>query len=110
HSGSLSQEIKPQLFGVGKDGDLGRLFIRVKPGTEVASLQKVGDLYKKMFPLTPYDYKFISDENRAQYQQEAKWKQMMLFGAIITIFISCIGLFGLSVLAAEKRVKAIGIR
>jgi putative ABC transport system permease protein len=110
HSGSLSQEIMPQLFAVGKDNDLGRLFIRVKPGTEVASLQKVGDLYKKMFPLTPYEYKFVSDENRAQYQQEAKWKQMMFFGAIITIFISCIGLFGLSVLAAEKRVKEIGIR
>ena len=34
----------------------------------------------------------------------------MLFSAILTIFISCIGLFGLSVLAAEKRTKEIGIR
>ena len=34
----------------------------------------------------------------------------MLFGAILTIFISCIGLFGLSVLSAEKRTKEIGIR
>jgi putative ABC transport system permease protein len=33
-----------------------------------------------------------------------------LFGAILTIFISCIGLFGLSVLSAEKRTKEIGIR
>ena len=34
----------------------------------------------------------------------------MLFSAILTIFISCIGLFGLSVLSAEKRTKEIGIR
>jgi putative ABC transport system permease protein len=34
----------------------------------------------------------------------------MLFAAILTIFISCIGLFGLSVLAAEKRTKEVGIR
>jgi putative ABC transport system permease protein len=34
----------------------------------------------------------------------------MLFGAILTIFISCIGLFGLSVLSAEKRTKEVGIR
>src|SRR3954453_11553424 len=34
----------------------------------------------------------------------------VLFGAILTIFISCIGLFGLSVLSAEKRTKEIGIR
>ena len=44
------------------------------------------------------------------YEAEARWKQIILFGAILTIFISCIGLFGLSVLSAEKRTKEIGIR
>ena len=44
------------------------------------------------------------------YEAEARWKQIMLFAAVLTIFISCIGLFGLSVLAAEKRTKEIGIR
>ena len=34
----------------------------------------------------------------------------MLFGAVLTIFISCIGLFGLATLSAEKRTKEIGIR
>lgn len=48
--------------------------------------------------------------NLRNYEAEAKWKQMILFGAAITIFISCIGLFGLSVLSAEKRTKEIGIR
>jgi putative ABC transport system permease protein len=44
------------------------------------------------------------------YQAEAKWKQILFFSAILTIFISCIGLFGLSVLSAEKRTKEIGVR
>lgn len=110
HYGNLSQEIKPQLFSAGRRPDLGRLLMRIKPGSEASSLAIVSDLYKKMFPLTPYNYRFLQDSNRNQYQQESKWKQMMFFGAIITIFISCIGLFGLSVLAAEKRVKEIGIR
>jgi putative ABC transport system permease protein len=48
--------------------------------------------------------------NARNYEAEQKWKQIILFGAALTIFISCIGLFGLSVLAAEKRVKEIGIR
>ena len=34
----------------------------------------------------------------------------MLFSALLTIFISCIGLFGLSVLSAERRTKEMGIR
>jgi putative ABC transport system permease protein len=50
------------------------------------------------------------EENRLQYESEAKWKQIISFGAALTIFISCIGLFGLSMLAAEKRTKEIGIR
>src|SRR5205085_6758148 len=48
--------------------------------------------------------------NLKSYEAEAKWKQVMLFAAVLTIFISCIGLFGLSVLSAEKRTKEIGIR
>jgi putative ABC transport system permease protein len=52
----------------------------------------------------------MNDKNLRSYEAESKWKQIMLFGAILTIFISCIGLFGLSVLSAEKRTKEIGIR
>src|SRR4029077_7806328 len=66
--------------------------------------------FKKLFPTSPYSYIFKDQENLKNYEAEAKWKQIMLFGAILTIFISCIGLFGLSVLSAEKRTKEIGIR
>jgi putative ABC transport system permease protein len=60
--------------------------------------------------MNPYAYVFKNDENRKQYADVEKWKQIILFGAILTIFISCIGLFGLSVLSAKKRTKEIGIR
>ena len=52
----------------------------------------------------------METENLKKYESEAKWKQIMLFGAVLTIFISCIGLFGLATLSAEKRTKEIGIR
>jgi putative ABC transport system permease protein len=52
----------------------------------------------------------LNEQNIKNYEVEAKWKQIILFGAALTIFISCIGLFGLSVLSAEKRTKEIGIR
>ena len=67
-------------------------------------------LSKNLFPIDPYTYRFKDLENSKNYEAEAKWKQMMLFGAIFTIFISCIGFFGLSVLSAEKRTKEVGIR
>lgn len=65
---------------------------------------------RQRYPLSPFVYKFKDEENRAQYESEARWKNIVLFGAALTIFVSCIGLFGLSVLSAEKRTKEIGIR
>jgi putative ABC transport system permease protein len=73
-------------------------------------LKTIQKTFKQLYPLSPYSYVFMNDQNRKNYEAEAKWKQIMLFGAILTIFISCIGLFGLSVLSAEKRTKEIGIR
>src|SRR5579863_9031155 len=52
----------------------------------------------------------MDQQNRNQYTMEGNWKDVMLFAAIITVFISCIGLFGLTVLATERRTKEIGIR
>lgn len=110
HYRSLSEEIGPQLFAMNSSNRYGLAFIRIKPNSESASLEHIAASFKKLFPLNPFVYKFKDVENRRAYESEAKWKQMMLFGAILTIFISCIGLFGLSVLAAEKRTKEIGIR
>ncbi|MVM32568.1 FtsX-like permease family protein [Spirosoma sp. HMF4905] len=110
HFASLSQEIKPELFTMKPGNAYAKAFIKIKPNTETASLQHIETVFKKLFPLSPYSYKFMDQENLKRYESEAKWKQMMLFGAILTIFISCIGLFGLATLSAERRTKEIGIR
>ena len=110
HFQSLTTKIGIQLFTMKPSNGFGKAFIKIKPGTETASLQHIEKTFKKLFPITPYSYKFVDQENVRAYESEEKWKQIMLFSAILTIFISCIGLFGLSVLAAEKRTKEIGIR
>ena len=110
HYGSLTEKIGPQLFTMKEDNPYGLAVIKIKPNTAAESLNTIEKTFKQLFLLSPYTYKFMNEENRRQYEAEAKWKQIMLFGAILTIFISCIGLFGLSVLSAEKRTKEIGIR
>lgn len=110
HYESLTSKIGKQLFTMKPGNGFGKVFIKIKPGSETASLQTIEKTFKKLFPISPYSYKFVDQENLKRYEAENKWKQIMLFSAILTIFISCIGLFGLSVLAAEKRTKEIGIR
>lgn len=109
HYGALTQEIKPQLFTMKSKG-FGMVHIKIKPNSETESLAHIEQTFKNLFPINPYSYKFKDLENEKVYESEAKWKQIMLFGAILTIFISCIGLFGLATLSAEKRTKEIGIR
>jgi len=108
HFASLTKKIKPQLFSM--NGLYGTYYIRIKPNTAASSLKWIQKVYHQFYPMNPYSYVFKNDENRKQYADVEKWKQVILFGAILTIFISCIGLFGLSVLSAEKRTKEIGIR
>lgn len=110
HYEALNKKIGPQLFTMRPKNGYGKAFIKIKPNTETASLRHLEATFKKLFPFSPYAYKFLDVENRRQYEAEAKWKQIMLFGAVLTIFISCIGLFGLATLSAERRTKEVGIR
>lgn len=110
HFEALTQEIKPQLFTMKPGNPYGKAFIKIKPNSASAALAHIEKTFKRLFPTSPYIYTFKNEENRKNYEQEAKWRQVMFASAVLTIFISCIGLFGLSVLSAEKRIKEIGIR
>jgi putative ABC transport system permease protein len=110
HFHSLNEEIGPELFTMKAKNSYGMSYIKIKHGTETASLKHIEKIFKKLFPFYPYSFTFKADKNIKNYDAEAKWKQIMMFSAILTIFISCIGLFGLSVLSAERRTKEMGIR
>ncbi len=110
HFVALNQKIRPQLFTMKPKNDFGKVFVKIKPHTETESLRAIEQTFKKLFPISPYSYSFLDQDNLKKYESEAKWKQIMLFGAILTIFISCIGLLGLATLSAERRTKEIGIR
>jgi len=110
HFASLTEKIEPQLFYMKNSSLYGMYWIKIKPNSATASLKWIQKLVQQFYPTDPYSYVFKNDDNRKQYADIEKWKQILFFGAILTIFISCIGLFGLTVLSAEKRTKEIGIR
>jgi putative ABC transport system permease protein len=110
HYHSLNEKIGPQLFTMKAKNEYGMTFLKIRPGTESSTLKYIQTKFRQLFPMMPYGYSFKADDNFKSYEAERKWKQIMLFSAVLTIFISCIGLFGLSVLSAERRIKEIGIR
>lgn len=88
-----------------------QIFIRLKPTDNVqAALNKLETVYKNADPTKPFDYKFLNDDFNQKFEQTRFIGTLSaLFGGL-AIFISCLGLFGLSAFTAEQRTKEIGVR
>jgi putative ABC transport system permease protein len=74
------------------------------------ALAFIGDTWRSIFPDHPFEYQFLDDHFKDVYKADQQVTTMITVLAILAIFISCLGLFGLASYSAEKRIKEIGIR
>jgi len=110
HFLDLTQKVSPEMFRMKPTDPWGNLFVKISGENKAATLRYIEKTFKQLYLFKPYQYSFKDAEVAEQYDKEAKWKQIVTFSAFLTIFISCIGLFGLATLSAERRRKEIGIR
>lgn len=111
HFSSLNEKIVPELLHMNRNfNSYRKVLLKMNPGTRAADLTFISNIFKKLYPETPYSYIFKSEENKKQYENESRWKRIITFSAILAIFISCTGLFALATLSSEKRAREIGIR
>lgn len=106
------EPVKPTVFMIkAPNGKTNWVNIKINP-TMAASeaLIKIEAALKKIIPNTPFDYKFVDEEYNAKFLAEVRIGKLAAFFAILAVFISCLGLFGLSSYVAEQRTKEIGIR
>lgn len=74
------------------------------------NLQKMERIFKKYNPEYPFDYKFVDEAYAQKFENEQRQGTLAGLFAALTIFISCLGLFGLATYMAENRIKEIGVR
>ena len=89
----------------------GIIFIKLKHSDDVHSqIESIRTTFKKADNLYPFDYRFLDDSFERLFRStQFVGKLALLFGGL-AIFISCLGLFGLSSFMAEQRTKEIGVR
>jgi putative ABC transport system permease protein len=75
-----------------------------------ANLKKAEAIFKKFNPEYPFDYRFVDQEYARKFENEQRQGTLAALFAGLTIFISCLGLFGLATYMAENRIKEIGVR
>ena len=110
HHESLKEAISPQIFTQQAHLPFGRFVVRLSDQNTAGTLRKIEAVYKKLIPYRPFKYEFMEETLQKEYETEAHWKKIVTFSATVTLFISCIGLFGLTLLSVQKRAKEIGIR
>jgi len=86
------------------------LFVRVKTNNLSKSIQDVEEIWKRINPQAGISPSYLDENTEKLYRSEKRMGHIVISGAIITILISCMGLFALALLSINKRVKEIGIR
>ena len=74
------------------------------------ALAKIEPVFKKYNPGSPFEYKFVDQEFGEKFSNEERIGNLATFFAILAIFISCLGLYGLASFVAEQRTKEISVR
>ncbi len=109
NSYSLREPVSPVVLGSRKD-TYRTINIKIKAGSEKVVLPFIEKLWTTTFPEYVYEFQFLDQKIATFYKQEEQLSQLYKIFAGITIFISCLGLYGLVSFLAVQRTKEIGIR
>jgi putative ABC transport system permease protein len=104
---SLHEEIGPVMIVLQQSSGL---IVRIK-GKDVAGLiSSIKTKWAAFKVDEPFTYSFLDEDYRTQYLSESKTGTILGIFSAMTIFVACLGLFGLATFTAEQRTKEIGIR
>jgi len=87
-----------------------RITVRLRAGSVAANVSTLEKVWKEIAPAQDFDYKFLDDSIASQYETEKRTNIIVKIASLLSVFIACMGLFGLATLAVTKRTKEIGIR
>lgn len=107
--GSLYYKVNPMIVFYSTSPQY--LSLRLNPANNItAALEKMRAELKQLNPAFPPDIAFVADNVAKKYENEQVLGAIAnIFGGL-AIFLSCLGLLGLSAFAAEQRTKEIGVR
>ncbi len=107
--GSLHNAVEPLVIRLAMN-NVWLTLVRAKQHETETALRSAEKLWKEYAPGYLFRYSFLNQEWEGFYKAEAQRGKVFNTLAVLSIFISCLGLFGLSAFSAERRTKELGIR
>ena len=103
--------VEPAIFFLSNSNQLSWINIRINPALSAGqALSRMETVFKKLIPSAPFEYTFADEEYAKKFATEERIGRLAGLFAVLAIFISCLGLFGMASFVAGQRVKEIGIR
>lgn len=109
HFESLHQQVAPMVMLMNA-GNFRQLSVRISGQDIKRTLDRITSAWESRFPDRPFSYEFLDQRFEKLYSREQTQQLLFSIFSGIAIFISCLGLLGLSMFMAELRIKEIGIR
>lgn len=114
HTNSLHEPITP-LCVINRRDREGSLAIKMtstgkQSGMITTAISQMKKAWKQIYPGASFNYRFYDESLAMLYEKDLQTATLINTSMAITIFISCIGLFGLTLFTTEKRAKEISIR
>jgi len=110
HFDSMHDEILPLMMHSFNYNTIWYLFVKSEEGQMAGVLEHCEKVWNEVVPEFSWDYTFMEEILEGQYQDEDRWSRIIAYAAIIAIFLSCLGLMGISGLLVARRFKEVGIR
>ncbi len=110
HTNTLREPIRPLIIDVKEYEYFGVVIVKLEPGKTKEGLASLEAVCKEINPNYPFAFKFLDQEYDKLYRNEKVITRLTNIFAMLGIAISCLGLLGLVMFAAEQRTKEIGIR
>ncbi len=111
HVKSLHSKINALFLHLAPNPDpIHYIAVRIRPGNTGRALAFIEKTWREVYPHDPFAYSFLDEDFDNLYRAEKLRGRVFLAFSILTIFIACLGLFGLASFTAEQKTKEIGIR
>lgn len=112
HHSSLHEKILPQIITINPKHNraLKHIFIKISAKDVQQSLDHIQVITQKFAPEVPFEFRFIDEEINKLYSSEQKLSKVIMFFTLIALFISALGVFGMTAFLVEQKSKEIGIR
>lgn len=109
HYKSLQQRIQPLTMRMERGG-FSTISIKVSTVNIQSTIKAIEKKWRRIIPNRPFEYTFLNDYFNQQYRAEVNFGNLFFNFAVLAIFISCLGLLGLSSYSTIQRTKEIGVR